>query len=85
VFDLRLTHRESSGIHAFLYFRPSTDCFGGSTEDPMLRASHIAAAPSAATGRFDRPSDRLLVGAFGYSGVTRPNMWSEQRSRLKPE
>ena len=51
----------------------------------MLRASHIAVAPSAATGRFDRPSDRLPVGAFGYSGVTCPNMWSEQGSRLKPE
>jgi hypothetical protein len=51
----------------------------------MLKASHIAAAPSATTGRFDRSSDRLPVGAFGYSGVTCPNMWSEQGSRLKPD
>jgi hypothetical protein len=51
----------------------------------MLRASHFATAPSAATGRFDRPSDRRIVGAFGYSVVMCPNMWSEQRSRLKPE
>jgi hypothetical protein len=80
-----LTHRKSSGIQPHFYFRPPTDCLGGSTEDPMLKASHIAAAPSATTGRFDRPSDWLPVGAFGYSGVACPNMWSERRSRLKPE
>jgi hypothetical protein len=59
--------------------------FGGNTEDPMRRASQFATAPSAATGRFDRPCDRLLVGAFGYSGVPGSNTWSEQGSRLKPE
>jgi hypothetical protein len=51
----------------------------------MLRASHFATAPSAATGRFDRPSDRRIVGAFGYSVVLGTNMWSGQSSRLKPE
>ena len=28
----------------------------------MLTASHIATAPSATTARFNRPSDRLVVG-----------------------
>jgi hypothetical protein len=51
----------------------------------MRIASHLAAALSAATERFDRPSDRLLVGAFGYWGIPGSNMWSEQGSRLKPE
>jgi hypothetical protein len=49
----------------------------------MRFASHIATALSAATGRFDRPSERPLVGAFGYWGT--PSNTSEQGSRLKPE
>ena len=50
----------------------------------MRIASHIATALSAVTGRVDRPSDRPLVGAFGYWGT--PTIMSEQRStRLKPE
>jgi hypothetical protein len=49
----------------------------------MRIASHIATALSAATGRVDRPSDRSLVGAFGYWGT--PTNMSEQGSRLKPE
>jgi len=51
--------------------------------NPMRIASHIATALSAATGRFDRPSDRPLVGAFGYWGT--PSNTSEQGSRPKPE
>ena len=51
----------------------------------MRIASHIATELSAATGRFDRPSERPLVGALGYSGCPGSNTWSEQGSRLKPE
>jgi hypothetical protein len=51
----------------------------------MLRASHIAAAPSAATGRFDRPSDRLSAPAFGGSGVVGTNRWSGRGSEQIPE
>jgi hypothetical protein len=81
----RLTHRESSGIDARSAFRPPTDFSAAALRNPMRRASHIAAAPRAATGRFDRPSDRLLVGALGYSGCPGSKTWSEQGSRLKPE
>jgi hypothetical protein len=52
----------------------------------MLTASHIATALSAAAGRFDRPSDRLAVGALGYWVVAGMNITRcEQRSTLKPE
>jgi hypothetical protein len=51
----------------------------------LLRASHIAAAPCAATGRFDRPSDRLPVGAFGYWVVVGTKRRSEQGATRIPE
>jgi hypothetical protein len=51
----------------------------------LLKASHIATALSAAAGRFDRPRERRLVGAFGYWGVPSSNKRSERSSRLKPE
>jgi hypothetical protein len=59
--------------------------FGGNTEDPMRKASHIATALSAATGRSDRPSGWLPVGARGYRGFPSLFNRSEQGSRLKPE
>jgi hypothetical protein len=59
--------------------------FGGNTEDPMRRASHIATALSAATGRSDRPNGWLPVGARGYWGFSSSMNTSEQNSRLKPE
>jgi hypothetical protein len=51
----------------------------------MRRASHIATALSAATGRSDRPNGRLLVGARGYWGFSSSFNRPEQSSRLKPE
>jgi hypothetical protein len=50
----------------------------------MRIASHIATALSAAAGRLDRPSDRPLVGAFGYWG-TPTNMSEQGSTKLKPE
>ena len=51
----------------------------------LLVASHIATALSAAAGRVDRPSDRSLMGAFGYWGFSNSKNGSEPNSRLKPE
>ncbi len=51
----------------------------------MRRASHIATALSAATGRSDRPNGWLPVGARGYWGFLGMFNRSEQDSRLKPE
>jgi hypothetical protein len=52
----------------------------------MLRASHIATALSAATGRFDRrPNGWQLVGACAYWGSPGSTNSSEHGSRLKPE
>ena len=51
----------------------------------MRIASHIATALSAATGRSDRPNDRLPMSARGYWGFSSSFNRSEQSSRLKPE
>jgi hypothetical protein len=64
-------------------YRPLNYHSASQPRNPMRIASHIATALSAATGRVDRPSDRPLVGAFGYWGT--PSNTSEQGSRLKPE
>ena len=79
-----LTICSPSGIHPRSL--PTADgFFGGQPRTPMLLASHIATALSAATGRSDRPNGRLLVGARGYWGVPSFKNGSEQSSRLKPE
>jgi hypothetical protein len=64
-------------------YRPLNYHSASQPRNPMRIASHIATALSAATGRFDRPSERPLVGAFGYWGT--PSNTSEQGPRLKPE
>jgi hypothetical protein len=52
----------------------------------MRIASHIAAAPSAATGRSDRPNGwQLLRAPMAYWGVFSSTKRSERGSRLKPE
>jgi hypothetical protein len=79
-----LTKRSTSGIDA----RSSSDRRRISADEPrtpMLRASHIATALSAATGRSDRPNGRLPVGVCAYWGFASSMKRSEDRSRLKPE
>jgi hypothetical protein len=79
-----LTPRAGSCIHWRAH--PTADgFFGGNTEDPMLTASHIATALSAATGRFHRPGDRLPVGALGYWVAGMNMARCGQRSTLRPE
>jgi hypothetical protein len=51
----------------------------------MLRASHIATALSAVTGRSDRPNGWLPVGVCAYWGFASSIIGSEFSSRLKPE
>ena len=51
----------------------------------MRIASHIATALSVASGRSDRPNDRLPMGARGYWGFSSSMNTSGHGSRLKPE